>query len=128
MTGSNERNTFTNNLWDHVDDEFIDLAAVEKGSERFGPAHQPYVLAFLSTQAFGELCDGLVDQNHLRNCGRRQGTRKNVVLFAGIGIGHPLTNGKVVGLPSNNGDVNRAIEVAHAVVTLGPWTIEPVDR
>jgi hypothetical protein len=60
--------------------------------------------------------------------GLGQRSREYVVPLAGIGVGHPMTDCKVVGLPSNNGGANRAIKGAHAVVPFGARTLEPIDR
>ena len=122
------RDTLADHLGNYGDDEFIHLSAVEKSRDGFGASHQPYVLASFGAQAIGEGGDWFIDDQQVWARGLGQRSREYVVLLAGIGIGHPVTDGKVVGLPSNNGGANRAIESAHAVVPFGARTLEPVDR
>src|SRR6516164_8934161 len=97
MARRDQRDTFPDYLGDYVDDEFIHLSAVEKSRDGFGASYQPYVLASFGAQAIGEGGDRFIDDQHLWARGLGQRSREYVVLLAGIGIGHPMTDGKVVG-------------------------------
>src|SRR5437867_10744030 len=62
MAWCDKWNTLSDQCRDYVNDEFVDLSGVEKGSNDTGAAHHPDVFSFGGTQAPGELFDRFIDE------------------------------------------------------------------
>jgi len=65
MTWRDQRNTFSNHLRDHMDDELIHLPRIEKSGDKLAPTHQPNILAFFRAQAFGKDAHVFTNETHL---------------------------------------------------------------
>src|SRR5262245_30581661 len=80
MPPRNERNAFTDERRDHGDDELVDRSLVQERRDDLASAHQPHVLAWLCTEAFGKGSDRLADKVNTGGNGRRRWLpRKNIV-------------------------------------------------
>src|ERR1700687_2390037 len=128
MAWRDQRNTLSNHLRDHMDDELIHLPGIEKGGNQFSPTHQPNILTFFQTQAFGKDMHVFTNDTHLRAGGFRQRAREHVILLPGVPFRPSKADRKIEGLPPQNTGGDGAIESAHAVVPLWARTIWPVNR
>src|SRR5262249_57585774 len=75
-----QRYALSNEYRDNANDEFVDRAFVQEGSDEVPTAHHPNVLALLVFQALREGTDGAIDEFNTsrRGCWRRL-SRKYVV-------------------------------------------------
>jgi hypothetical protein len=128
MSVSDERYTLADERRDHTDDEIVDGPFVKERRNDLAAAHHPDVLALSRPKALGEPADGLGDEFNTRwdRC-RRWSAREDVVRSFCIECRAHL-HAQVVGLSAKHLRVNRLHELAHAIKTLGGWTLrEPLD-
>src|SRR2546422_973412 len=132
MMRRDERNAFTDEDGDDVNDELIDFARVEKRGDNPAAAHHHNILAFLRAQTFGECLDRFFDEFKTpRNLSRRL-IGESIVLNA-TSVRRVFTfflkaHHHVVSFSSPQNRVDRLEECAHAVIAGGAWTIQPINR
>src|SRR5688572_26357593 len=135
MGRRDERNPFADEYRYYADDEFIDLALIEKRSDDSAATHHPDVFAFLSAQALGEFLDWLFDEFETgQEFLWRPTTREDIVSNVAAVVGYFYSffdelHSHVVGLSSINNRIDGFEELAHAVVfALRPRPVEPINR
>jgi len=121
-----ERDSLADEDWNHVNDELVDLAGVEKRSDQASTAHYPDVFASLGPKAFGEETNRLLDVVPAR-LGRKPSVRKNVVLYSRADARTAMFERKLVRLSSPENGIDRAEERGDAIVALWTGTFEPID-
>src|SRR5437773_5396129 len=130
MSWCDEWNAISDQCRDHMNDEFIDLAGVEKGSDDSGAAHHPDVFSFRSTQAPGELVDRFIDELDTLDLLFGRTPSEDIVsdvLVKAAAEASAHVAGKVCGISSPKNRVDRLVESAHAVITRRVRLIKPVD-
>jgi hypothetical protein len=74
-----QRDSLADHLGNHIDDEFVHLAAINKRGDQFRSSHQPHVLAFFFAQLFGEAGHVFVDDDDWGTGGALERSRKDIV-------------------------------------------------
>src|SRR5262245_28772758 len=120
-----QRYALSNEYRDNANDEFVDRAFVQEGSDEVPTAHHPNVLALLLFQAHCEGTDGPIDEfNTSRHGCWRRLSRKYVVAIEL----RAHTQAQIVCLPAQQLRVDGLHESSHSVEPLGSGAArKPVD-
>ena len=108
------------------------MAFIQKRSNDTGAAHHPYVFARQGSNAFRELGNRLLNELKAEGDFFWRSTREGVVLDRTIRITAIFAfllkpQHHVVSLSSPQNRIDRAIELAHAVVAFKVRTIQPIN-
>src|SRR6185436_9205601 len=82
MPRCDQRNTFTNHDRNNVNDEFVDLAGVEKRRDDFAAAHHPDIFARSGAQLFGKVSYRLTNKLKTLRVALRRAPREDVIFDA----------------------------------------------
>src|SRR5438309_472115 len=129
MTWCDERNAFADQGGDDVNDELIDRAFVEERSDDAGAAHHPDIFSRQRTQTLGEFRNRFLNKLGSGDRLPRRLAREDVVLNLRVEPSELAAHlsGQGGGFSSPQDGVDRAIELAHAIVALYLRTIQPIN-
>src|ERR1051325_3641397 len=130
MSRRDQRDTFTNYDRDNVNDEFVDLAGVEKGRNDFAAAHHPDIFAWHRAQLFGEISDWLIDNVKTRRMALRWAVGEDIISDArsvrrDAAFVHLLAGSVGFAAPQNR--VDGFEERSHAVIAGSARPVKPID-
>src|SRR5512140_439833 len=102
MPRRKEGNAFPDEGWHYRDDELVDRALVQEGTDDLASAHQPDALAGLCAQMFGKRADRLADELDAGGHGRRGAPPREHIVEGARTKARSQLEAPVVGLASED--------------------------
>src|SRR5947209_12425307 len=133
MARRDQRNPFADEFGNHVNHELVNRTCVEKRGNDAGATHHPNVLSLFLLQSGSKAFEWFAHELDARRCLQLRGIAcEHVILDSCIEDRPGATllleiQRDIVRLSTPQNRINRLIERAHAVVTLGSWPVEPID-
>ena len=91
MLGLDQRNSFTDEQGNHVDDEFVDLLVIEELRDDLAASDQPDMLTLRPAEAFRETRDIFVDKLDMGRVVLLRTPGEDVVFLSGVSTWPILT-------------------------------------
>jgi hypothetical protein len=122
-----EGNALSNERWNYMNDELIDLVLVYECPDQCGTAHHPDVLARLSPEMFRERRGLFSNELHSRRPYQASRVSGKDVVFGLRPESGSVLKAELICLSPQHDRIDGSAECSHAVVTSRAWTMQPIN-